>query len=167
MAAGPRRQPQEAHFLGTRTREWIEWARLPIPSLPSRPLAKTPACSRSQLTSWRRTLIWGQTPALVARAGKEAHWLKDSKPTLGRSSLYHSPLLLGFGDPLRPWIPFLEALMIQQLDFWDSQPDENAISESERSPNVNASFLTSLWAKMNNVTFLTSYYISGTDSLVG
>ena len=57
--------------------------------------------------------------------------------------------------------------MIQQLDFWDSQPDENAISESERSPNVNASFLTSLWAKMNNVTFLTSYYISGTDSLVG
>ena len=57
--------------------------------------------------------------------------------------------------------------MIQQLDFWDSQPDENATSESERSRNVNASFLTSLWAKMNNVTILTSYYVSGTDSLVG
>lgn len=56
--------------------------------------------------------------------------------------------------------------MIQELDFLESQPDENAISESQRSPNVNANCLTSLWAKMNNVTFLTSYYVSGTDSVV-
>ena len=57
--------------------------------------------------------------------------------------------------------------MIQELDFWDSQPDENAISESQRSPNVNTNCLNSLWAKTNNVAFLTSYYVLGTDSVVG